>query len=189
MGDGETKKGDEIMTKPNKALKALIPHEVIQNKIFLIRGAKVMFDKDLAELYGVNTNYLTRQVRRNIDRFPSDFLLTLTVQEVTILKRQFGTSSWGGTRKPPFAFTEHGILMLSSVLNSKRAIHVNIQIMRTFTQLREMLAGNKELRRKIKEMEKKYDHQFQIVFKAIKELLEPPAAPPPKPKGPIGFHP
>lgn len=163
----------------------LIPHEVIQNKIFLVRGQKVMFDKDLAALYGVETNYLTRQVRRNIERFPEDFLLTLTKQEVTILKRHFGTSSWGGTRKPPLAFTEHGILMLSSVLNSKRAVQVNIQIMRTFTQLREMLAGNKELKRKIEEIEKKYDHQFQIVFKAIKELLEPPAQ---KPKGPIGFH-
>lgn len=162
----------------------LIPQEVIQNKIFLIRGQKVMFDKDLAELYGVETKYLTRQVRRNIDRFPSDFLLPLTMQEIAILKRQFGTSSWGGTRKPPFAFTEHGILMLSSVLNSKRAIQVNIQIMRTFTQLREMLTGNKELKRKIEEMEKKYDHQFQIVFKAIKELLEPPT----KSKPPTGFH-
>jgi hypothetical protein len=166
--------------------KALIPLEVIQNKIFLIRGLKVMFDKDLAALYGVDTGQLTRQVRRNIDRFPPDFLLTLTRQEVANLKCQFGVSSWGGTRKPPFAFTEHGILMLSSVLNSKRAIQVNIQIMRIFTQLRKMLAGNKELKRKIEEMEKKYDHQFQIVFKAIKELLEPPA---PKPKGPIGFHP
>ena len=162
-----------------------IPQEVIQNKIFLLRGKKVMFDKDLAELYGVETKYLTRQVRRNLDRFPSDFLLTLTKQEVTILKRHFGTSNWGGTRKPPFAFTEHGILMLSSVLNSKRAIQVNIQIMRTFTMLREMLASHKDLRKKIEEMEKKYDHQFQIVFKTIKELLEPPA---PKSKDPIGFH-
>ena len=165
----------------------LIPHEVIENKIFLLRGKKVMFDKDLAALYGVETKYLTRQVRRNIERFPEDFLLTLTRQEVAILKRHFGTSSWGGTRKPPLAFTEHGILMLSSVLNSKRAVQVNIQIMRTFTQLREMLAGNKDLRRKIEEMEKRYDHQFQIVFKAIKELFEPPA-PSLKPKGPIGFH-
>ena len=162
----------------------LIPQEVIQNKIFLLRGSKVMFDKDLAQLYGVDTSQLTRQVRRNIDRFPPDFLLTITKQEIAILKCQFGISSWGGTRKPPFAFTEHGILMLSSVLNSKRAIQVNIQIMRTFSQLREMLAGNKDLRKKIEEMEKRYDHQFQIVFKAIKELLEPPA---PKPKGAIGF--
>ena len=163
----------------------LIPQEVIQTKIFLLRGKKIMFDKDLAELYGVETKYLTRQVRRNIERFPLDFLLPLTNQEVINLKRHFGTSSWGGTRKPPFAFTEHGILMLSSVLKSKRAIQVNIQIMRAFTQLREMLAGNKALKQKIAEMEKKYDHQFQIVFQAIKELLEPT---PPKPKGPIGFQ-
>jgi phage regulator Rha-like protein len=163
----------------------LIPQEVIQNKIFLIRGLKVMLDKDLAELYEVDTKHLTRQVRRNIDRFPEDFLLTLTRQEVTNSKRQFGTSSWGGKRKPPFAFTEHGILMLSSVLNSKRAVQVNIQIMRAFNKLREMLAGHKELREKIDAMEKKYDHQFQIVFRAIKELLEPVPA---KPKPPIGFH-
>ena len=130
-----------------------------------------MIDKDLAELYGVETKYLTRQVRRNRDRFPSDFLLVLTRQEVEILKCQFGASSWGVTRKPPFAFTEHGILMLSSVLNSKRAILVNIQIMRTFTKLREILANHKELRKKIEEMEKKYGYQFQIIFKAIKELL------------------
>lgn len=163
----------------------LIPQEPIQNKIFLVRGLKVMFDKDLAALYGVDTGQLNRQVRRNIDRFPPDFLLTLTKQELTILKCQFGISSWGGYRKPPFAFTEHGILMLSSVLNSRRAIQVNIQIMRTFTKLREMLASHKELREKIEAMEKKYDRQFQIVFQAIKELLEPPM---PKPKGPIGFH-
>ncbi len=162
----------------------LIPQEVIQNKIFLLRGKKVMFDKDLAALYGVETEHLKRQVRRNTDRFPGDFLLVLTREELTNLNRHFGGTSWGGTRKPPFAFTEHGILMLSSVLNSKRAIQVNIQIMRTFSQLREMLAGNKDLRKKIEEMEKRYDHQFQIVFKAIKELLEPPA---PKPKGAIGF--
>lgn len=144
-----------------------------------------MFDKDLAALYGVETKYLTRQVRRNLERFPEDFLLTLTKQEVANLRCQFGTSSWGGLRYRPFAFTEHGILMLSSVLNSKRALQVNIQIMRTFTKLREMLASHKELREKIEAMEKKYDHQFRIVFQAIRELLEPP---PRRTKGPIGFH-
>ncbi len=168
--------------------KALVPQEVIQSKIFLLRGKKVMFDRGLAELYGVETEHLKRQVRRNTERFPDDFLLVLTREELTNLTRHFGGTSWGGTRKPPFAFTEHGILMLSSVLNSKRAIQVNIQIMRTFTQLREMLAGNKELRQKIEAMERKYDHQFQIVFKAIKELLEPPASTSKKPKGPIGFQ-
>lgn len=165
--------------------KKFIPQEIIQNKIFLVRGQKVMFDKDLAQLYGVETEHLKRQVRRNTDRFPDDFLLVLTREELTNLNRHFGGTSWGGTRKPPFAFTEHGILMLSSVLNSKRAIHVNIQIMRTFSKLREMLAGHANFRKKIEEMEKKYDQQFQIVFQAIKELLEPPA---PKHKPPIGFH-
>ncbi len=164
----------------------LIPQEVIQNKIFLLRGKKVMFDKDLAALYGVETKVLNQAVKRNIDRFPEDFMFLLTPQEAANLKSHFVTSSWGGKRKPSHAFTEHGILMLSSVLNSKRAVQVNIQIMRTFTQLREMLTGNKELKRKIEEMEKKYDHQFQIVFKAIKELLEPPSV---KSKPPIGFHP
>lgn len=164
--------------------KALIPQATIQNKIFFLRGKKIMLDRDLAELYGVETKQLTRQVRRNRSRFPADFLLVLTRQEVANLKRHFGTSRWGGTRKLPFAFTDYGILMLSSVLNSERAIQVNIQIMRTFTKLREMLVGHKELRSKIEEMEKKYDCQFKVVFKAIKELLEPPR----KPKKQIGFH-
>ncbi len=163
----------------------LIAQEVIENKIFLLRGKKVMFDKDLATLYGVETKALNQAVKRNIDRFPSDFMFLLTPQEVAILKSQFVTSNRGGLRYQPCAFTEHGILMLSSVLNSKRAIQVNIQIMRTFTQLREMLASNKDLRMKIEEVEKKYDGQFKIVFQAIRELFEPPA---PKPKGPIGFH-
>lgn len=162
----------------------VIPQEIIQSKIFLIRGKKVILDKDLAELYGVKTEQLTRQVRRNMDRFPEDFLIQLSSEEFRNLIRHFGRSSWGGTRKLPFAFTEHGILMLSSVLNSKRAVQVNIQIMRTFTKLREMLASHVELKRKIEEMEKKYDYQFKIVFDAIKKLLDPPE----KPKNPIGFH-
>ena len=166
--------------------KALIPQEIIQSKILFIREKKVLLDRDLAELYGVKTEQLTRQVRRNMDRFPEDFLLLLTREELANLIRHFGRSSWGGTRKPPFAFTEHGILMLSSVLNSKRAIQVNVQIMKTFIQLREMLANHKELRQKIEAMEKKYDVQFQAIFKAIKELLVPA---PMQPKGPIGFRP
>ncbi len=175
------------MTKPNKALKALIPQEVIQNKIFLLRGQKIMLDKDLAALYGVRPIRLREQVKRNIKRFPSDFMFQLTEREVEAMVSHFAIPSkqhLGGHL--PYAFTEHGILMLSSVLNSERAVEVNIQIMRTFTQLREMLAGNKELKRKIEEMEKKYDGQFKIVFQAIRELFEPPA---PKPKGPIGFQP
>ena len=163
----------------------IVSQEIIQSKILIIRGKKVMLDHDLAELYKVETKYLKRQVRRNMERFPSDFLLILTQQEVNNLRCQIGTSSWGGHRYLPLAFTEHGILMLSSVLKSKRAIQVNIQIMRTFTKLREMLAGQKELRQKIEEMEKKYDYQLKVVFDAIKSLFEPPL----KPKEPIGFRP
>jgi len=171
--------------KQPKSTTILIPQENIENKIFLIRGKKVMFDKDLAHLYGVKTEYLTRQVRRNIDRFPENFLIQLTKDEFSNLICHFGRSNWGGTRKLPFAFTEHGILMLSSVLRSKRAIQVNIKIMETFIKLREMLTNHKELKQKIEQLEKKYDHQFRIVFEAIKKLLEPPA----QTKRPIGFHP
>jgi len=159
--------------------------DVVAAKIFLIRGKRVMLDKDLAKLYEVDTSQLTRQVRRNIDRFPTDFMFQLTREELQNLICQNGTSSWGGTRKLPYAFTEQGVAMLSGVLHSKRAIHVNIQIMRAFTQLRRMLLTNVDLRRKIEEIEKKYDKQFLIVFKAIKELLEPP---PVKQKPPIGFR-
>ena len=162
----------------------IIPQEIIQNKIFLIRGKKVMFDKDLANLYDVETRDLNKAITRNFDRFPEDFCFQLTKKEFDGLMFHFGTSKRGGTRKLPRAFTEHGILMLSSVLNSERAILVNIAIMRTFTKLREMLNSHKELKQKIKEMEKKYDYQFKVVFDAIKKLLDPPQ----KPKNPIGFH-
>lgn len=164
----------------------MIPQEIIQSKIFFIRGKKVMFDKDLAQLYGVPTGALIQSVKRNIRRFPGDFMYQITRQEFTVLKSHFVISKGrGGTRKLPFVFTEHGVLMLSSVLNSERAVLVNIEIMRTFTRLREMLAGHQELKRKIEEMERKYDCQFKMVFDAIKKLLDPPAAP----KGPIGFCP
>lgn len=163
----------------------LIPQEVIQSKILFFRGTKVMLDSDLALLYGVQTFRLNEAVKRNRKRFPEDFMFQLTRKEHQNLISQFAISSWGGRRKQPYAFTEHGILMLSSVLNSERAVEVNIQIMRTFTKLRQLMLKHADLRRKIEEMEKKYDHQFQIVFKAIKELLEPPQ---PKRKGPIGFH-
>jgi len=159
--------------------------EVIATKILLIRGKRVMLDRDLAKLYEVDTSQLTRQVRRNIDRFPEDFMFQLTKEEFENLICQFGTSSWGGTRKLPYAFTEQGVAMLSGVLHSKRAVQVNIQIMRAFIQLKRMLLTNADLRRKIEEIEKKYDKQFAIVFQAIKQLLEPP---PIKQKPPIGFH-
>jgi len=133
-----------------------------------------MLDKDLAKLYEVDTRQLTRQVKRNIDRFPEDFMFQLTKEELQNLMCQTGTSRWGGTRKLPYAFTEQGVAMLSGVLHSKRAIQVNIQIMRAFIQLKRMLLTNAGLRRKIEEMERKYDKQFAIVFTAIKQLLDSP---------------
>jgi hypothetical protein len=161
----------------------IIPQEIIEGKILLIRGKKVMLDRDLAQLYGVTTGNLNKAVNRNIERFPEDFMSQLTDEEFKNLKFHFGISSWGGTRKLPRIFTENGVAMLSSVLNSKRAIYVNIQIMRTFTRFREMLLTHKDLQRKIEIMERKYDQQFKIVFDAIKQLLEPPG----KPKKRIGF--
>lgn len=173
------------MAKKKKIQEAgIVPQQTIKSKIFLIRGKKVMFDKDLAALYGVETRQLTRQVRRNQERFPDDFMFLLTREELTNLKCQFGTSSWGGTRKLPYVFTEQGVAMLSSVLNSRRAILVNIQIIRAFTNLREILATHKELKDKIEAMEAKYDYQFKVVFDAIKELITPPK----KPKRRIGFN-
>ncbi|MBI4353169.1 MAG: ORF6N domain-containing protein [Candidatus Omnitrophica bacterium] len=162
-----------------------LAHETVERKIYYLRGMKIMFDKDLAALYGVQTRNLNKAVTRNPDRFPPDFMFQLSESEFENLMFQFGTSSWGGTRKRPWAFTDYGILMLSSVLNSKRAIQVNIQIMRTFRKLREILFHHKDLQKKIEEMEKKYDSQFKVVFDAIREILEPKN---PKPKKPIGFH-
>jgi hypothetical protein len=164
-------------------MKSLVPIEVIEKKILLINGQKVMLDKDLAGLYGVSTGNLNKAVNRNKERFPEDFMVQLSLEEYNNLKFHFGTSSWGGTRKPPRAFTESGIAMLSSVLNSKRAIQVNIQIMRTFTKLREMIATHKDLVKRLNELEKKYDGQFQIVFEAIRQLIEQPE----KPKRKIGY--
>ena len=144
-----------------------------------------MLDKDLAELYGVETKQLKRQTKRNIERFPEDFMFGLSKEEFSNLRCQIDTSSWGGTRYPPLAFTEQGVAMLSSVLNSKRAIEVNIQIMRTFVKLRRMIISNKELARKLRELEKKYDAQFKVVFDAIRKLMTPLGE---KPKRQIGFH-
>jgi hypothetical protein len=151
----------------------LIPQQIIESKILILRGKKVMLDRDLAALYSVETKMLKRAVKRNIERFPDDFMFQLIKEEFDNLRCQNGTSSWGGQRYLPYAFTENGVAMLSSILNSKRAIPVNIQIMRTFTKIREMLATHKELRQKIGEIEKKYDHQFKIVFDVIKYLIEP----------------
>jgi hypothetical protein len=164
-------------------MKSLVPIEVIEKKILLIGGKKVILDKDLAVLYGVTTGNLNKAVNRNRERFPADFMVQLTDVEFNNLKFHFGISSWGGTRKPPRAFTEQGIAMLSSVLNSKRAIQVNIEIMRTFVKLREMIVSHKDLARKLNELEKKYDGQFQIVFEAIRQLIEVEESP----KRKIGF--
>ena len=152
----------------------VVPIENLINKIIFLRGHKVMLDSDLAELYGVETRILNQAVARNPERFPADFMYQLTNKEFTILKSQFVTSSWGGRRKLPFAFTEQGIAMLSSVLHSERAIKVNIAIMRAFVKLRELLLSNKELNQKMQEMEAKYDKQFRIVFEVLQQLMETP---------------
>ena len=159
--------------------------EIIVTKIFEVKGKKVMLDSDLAKLYGVQTKYLARQVRRNIKRFPSDFMVKLTRREYQeLLRCQFGTLEKGKYSKYlPCAFTEQGVAMLSSVLNSSRAIRVNIQIMRAFVQIRKMLLTNADLRKKIEDMERRYDRQFLIVFEAIKQLLTPL-----KRIDAIGFH-
>lgn len=155
-------------------MKAIVPTEVIEKKILLIRGEKVMLDSDLAELYGVEVKHLKRQVRRNIDRFPEDFMIHLSKDEYESLRRHFGTLKRGEHSKYlPYAFTEQGVAMLSSVLNSKRAVSVNIEIMRAFVRLRRMLASHADLARKLNAVEKKYDKQFKIVFDAIRELMTP----------------
>jgi len=170
----------------------------IERRILLIRGQKVMLDSDLAALYGVETKALNRAVKRNLERFPDDFMFQLTPEEAECLRCQNGTSNGdpglrsqsvtssgkrGGRRYLPHAFTEQGVAMLSSVLRSERAVMVNIAIMRAFVKLREMLATHKDLARKLKEMERKYDVQFRVVFEAIRQLMTPPLPPPQR----IGF--
>ncbi|HBI17516.1 MAG TPA: DNA-binding protein [Candidatus Moranbacteria bacterium] len=169
--------------------KISIPDDIIENKIFLIRGKKVMFDRDLAVLYGVETRILNQAVRRNKDRFPEDFMFQLFKSEFNIWKSQIVISNVEkmGLRKMPLVFTEQGVAMLSSVLKSKRAIQVNIQIMRTFTKIREMIINNKELRLKIETMERKYDNKFQAVFDAIKKILIAQAGEKPSKSNKIGF--
>lgn len=157
-------------------MKALVPIEIIEGKILFIRGQKVMLDRDLAQLYGVETRVLNQAVRRNIERFPADFMFTLTRDEIMRIS-QIVISSGHETikfSKNVMAFTEQGVAMLSSVLNSKRAVQVNIAIMRVFVKLREMIASNKELSRRLDKLEKKYDAQFKVVFDAIRELMTPP---------------
>ncbi|MBM3249316.1 MAG: ORF6N domain-containing protein [Candidatus Omnitrophica bacterium] len=175
-----------------------ISAEAVATKIIEVRGKRVMLDRDLAKLYGVSTKRLNEQVRRNIKRFPSDFMYQLTMQEVTILRSQFATSRWGGRRYLPYVFTQEGVAMLSSVLNNERAIQVNIQIMRAFVKLKELLLSHKDLAIKIEELERRYaDHdvKIRVIFDAIKQLLEhpklKPESEPPKPEEPkrrIGFY-
>ena len=158
----------------------------VERRIFLVRGQKVMLDADLAELYRVPTKSLNLAVKRNAARFPGDFMFRLTDDEVAGLRFHFETSkrSRGGRRYLPYAFTEQGVAMLSSVLRSSRAVQVNIAIMRTFVRLRELLLSNADLARKLAALENKYDVQFKVVFDAIRELMLPPT-----PKRQIGFHP
>jgi len=151
----------------------LIPDEVIMKKIYLLRGSKVMMDRDLADLYEIETKQLKRAVRRNISRFPKDFMFELSPEEFDNLRSQFGTSSWGGPRYVPMAFTEHGVIMLASVLNSERAIQVNIQIVRVFTRMREILTSHKDLVLKLERIAKKlaeHDDQFLVIFEYLKKL-------------------
>ncbi|MBA4408656.1 MAG: ORF6N domain-containing protein [Bacteroidota bacterium] len=160
------------MSKENTLV--LIPDEIISNKIFLIREVKVILDKDLAELYGVSTGNLNKAVKRNIKRFPNDFMFQLNHEEFEILKFQFGTSSWGGTRSSPYAFTEQGVAMLSGILNSDRAIGVNIQIMRIFTRVRQMVTDTLSLKLEIEDIKKKLQNQdknIELVFSYLDEMI------------------
>ena len=166
------------------AKQALVEYEIVVSKIAVVRGQRVMFAQDLAELYGVETKVLMQAVRRNVDRFPQDFLFQLDDQEFTNLRSQFVTSSWGGTRYRPYAFSEQGVAMLSSVLRSPRAVAVNIEIMRAFVRMRAMIESNKALAKKIAALESKYDKQFATVFQAIYELMDDGEK---KPKRKIGF--
>ena len=161
-------------------MSSVIPIKHIEKKILFLRGEKVMLDRDLAELYEVTTFNLNKAVKRNHGRFPEDFMFQLREEEFIALKFQIGMSKQtgrGGRRYLPYAFTEQGVAMLSSVLRSKRAVQVNIEIMRTFARLRQMIVSNKELARRLAELEKKYDRQFKVVFDAIRELMTPPKTP------------
>jgi hypothetical protein len=180
--------------------KSLITSETIEKKIYLLRGQKVMLSIDLGELYKVESRALIQAVKRNIDRFPEDFMFQLTWDEVSLLKSQSVISNdpWATVSRsqsvilkrglnikyPPYAFTEQGVAMLSSVLRSKRAIRANVEIMRAFVRLRKMLASHAELAHQLKELEKKYDSQFKVVFEAIRQLMAAPERPPKK----IGFQ-
>jgi phage regulator Rha-like protein len=170
-----------------KSKRAAIALDQIERSILVIRGQKVMLDSDLAALYGVETKRLLQAVKRNRSRFPDDFAYQRTTKEVANLRSQFVTSSsshHGGRRYAPFVFTEQGVAMLSSVLRSPRAVQVNIEIMRAFVRLREILASHKDLSRRLDELEQKYDKQFAVVFDAIRQLMTPPT----KEQREMGYH-
>ena len=174
----------------NETTRTMISADVIGAQILVVRGHRVLLDSTLAALFGVETRRLNEQVRRNRERFPEDFLIELTTAEFTRLKSQFATSSWGGRRKLPFAFTEHGAIMAASVLNAPRAIDMSIYVVRAFVRLREAIAGNRELSRKFDELERRmrqklesHDQAIVGILRAIRELMTPPE---PK-KRPIGF--
>ncbi|UTW61673.1 ORF6N domain-containing protein [bacterium SCSIO 12741] len=164
-----------------KSTNSTLPEELVIRKIHLIRGQKVLLDRDLAELYGVETKYLKRQVRRNLERFPEDFMFELTTEELEILRSQFGTSSWGGTRYLPLAFTEQGVAMLSGVLKSPVAIQVNIQIIRVFTKMRELLLTHKDTLLRLEQLERGLSHhqeEIQTIFTYLEQLLKAESEPP-----------
>jgi len=182
-----SRESDRIPDRSSKVLVEYVrvPQARIVQAIHLIRGHRVLLDADLAVLYEVETKALTRAVRRNQERFPEDFMFQMSKEEFEDLRSQSGASSqWGGRRYLPYAFTEQGVAMLSSVLRSKRAVQVNIQIMRAFVQLRRMVAGQADLARDLVALEKKYDAQFKVVFDAIRKFMTPPE---PETKRVIGF--
>lgn len=165
---------------------SLIPIERIERKIYVIRGERVMLDSDLAEIYGVTTKAFNQAVKRNLKRFPEDFMFQLTNEEFENLRSQFVTSSsggYGGRRYLPYVFTEHGALMAANILNSDRAVEASVAVVRVFVKLRQLLQSNQELAKKVEALESKYDQNFKIVFDAIRKLMLPPD----KPKKAIGF--
>jgi len=184
------KRKSSTREKPNKksddGLPTLVPSDHIESSIVILCGEKVLLDADLAEMYGVETRTLVQAVKRNAERFPEDFMFQLDTDEFEALNEHFGDAGrWGGRRYAPFAFTEQGVAMLSGILNSKRAVQVNIEIMRAFVRFRRMLSTHEELARKLDALERKYDEQFKVVFDAIRQLMIPPAS---NKAGRIGFR-
>ena len=183
------KPAPEEKAMKKKTTQAIIPSGKIESRILLIRGHRMMLDSDIAELYGVSTRRLNEQVKRNQHRFPADFMFQLTDNEARALRSQIATSKKerGGRRYRPYAFTEHGAIMVASVLNSRRAVEVSVYVVRAFVRLREMLSARKELARKLSELEKRiqgHDEEIVTLVEAIRELMEPPE----KPGRQIGFH-